>query len=571
MKRITLLFVFLLSWLVVPVSAQTYAITPGTRVALSDLVVGNNYVIFSTAVNSSDLSALSWAGYVYDTGSAFKMRRPGELPKDHTSASDEVWTLMAKEGSTVTFKNVSTGRYISSNTSSPLSSEEASVKFYEYSSLPSGVNKTGSDVSSVSDDGTSSINCANGDLSGTNVYGIVNTDETKGLKMYPNTSVVEYGSFCYPFTVYQASELATVTFNYVKDGVTYYTTTDNSVLLGDTYTFLVPNAYKGYAITSATDGTNTATVGNNLSFTTTSGGNTITVTLGTQNDIRDFKEVKYDYNLTEITDINNIFVGQIIVMQIKKVDKEGNEAWGYMYWQPQDNKIGRESSLRAKPENVFTITKAIDNGDGTKTVEIMGKTDYFFPALSGNGAFTMSTTPAEYTLSRNSDNYFHLKNGSKGIDNDGNGEGTIVAWNYGETSGNQQIRIYSVGAEVFNSLTISSIPVDVLGNNVTNGGKYAIRMPGRIGDAAGVTQYRYLTGTSGDNHIVQKEVPFDASMVWTLGYAPEGLTLKSDNNGNYASILNNYSDEAAKNFLTSPVLTMQKSGSPLLRPKQRIV
>ena len=545
MKRITLLFVFLLSWLVVPANAQTYAITPGTRVALSDLVVGNNYVIFSTAVNSSDLSALSWAGYVYDTGSAFKMRRPGELPKDHTSASDEVWTLMAKEGSTVTFKNVSTGRYISSNTSSPLSSEEASVKFYEYSSLPSGVNKAGSDVSSVSDDGTSSINCANGDLSGTNVYGIVNTDETKGLRMLPGTSVVEYASFCYPFTVYQASELATVTFNYVKDGVTYYTTTDNSVSLGDTYTFLVPNAYKGYAITSATDGTNTATVGNNLSFTTTSGGNTITVTLGQQNSIRDFKEITTDLTLTEITSIDDISEGQQIVMQI---NRGGN--WGYMYWQHQDNEIGKEATLSEEPENVFVITKAVANQDGTKTVQIMGKAGYFFPTLSDNVAITMSTTPADYTLSRNTDNFFHLKNGNRGVDNnDGYGVGKISAWDYGETAGNQQIRIYSVD-EAFNSLTISSIPVDVLGNNVTNGGKYAIRMPGRA-NGSNVTPNRYLTGTSGDNHIVQKEIPFDASMVWTLGYAPEGLTLKSDNNGNYASILNNYSNGADKNFLTS--------------------
>ena len=104
--KITQLFVILLSWLALPVGAQTYKMTTGTRVSLSDLTVGNNYAIFSTAISGTNTSGLAYAGYICDTGSAFKMNKPGKLPKDYKPSAAEIWTLTAKEGSTVTFKNV---------------------------------------------------------------------------------------------------------------------------------------------------------------------------------------------------------------------------------------------------------------------------------------------------------------------------------------------------------------------------------------------------------------------------------------------------------------------------------
>ena len=574
-KRITFLLLVLLSWLAIPTNAQTYFLKTGTRVAIDDLVVGHKYVIFSTAARSSNPSGLAYSGYIYDSGSSFSMNQDGNLPGSHTPTAAEIWTLVEKSGNTVKLRNVSTGRYITSDKDNPLSASGATVDFYDYASLPDPIVENGSDVASVSDDGQSSITCngasTNSNFEGKNVVGICSTNRDNGGLVRNGSSVMYsttagWGKFSYPFAIYEAEEEGIVTFVYVKDGVTYYTVNQSTGLsAGDTYTFLVPNAYKGYAITSATNGTTTVSTGENLSFTLAAQNNVVTVNLGTQNDIRDFKEVKYDYNLTEITDINDIFVGKVIVMQINR----GGD-WGYMYWQSQDNKIGRESDLRAKPENVFVITKAVANQDGTKTVQIMGKDGYFFPTLSGNGVITMSTTPADYTLSRNSDDRFHLKNGNKGVDNDGNGNGTIAAWSYGETSANQQIRIYSVSAETFNSLTISSIPVDVLGNNVTNGGKYAIRMPEHA-NGSSVTPNRYLTGTSGSNYIVQKEIPFDASMVWTLSYAPEGLKLKSDNNGNYAAILNNYLDGHDKEFLTAATADDAEVWFPTTQTVEKII
>lgn len=550
MKRITLLFVFLLSWLVVPVSAQTYAVTPGTRVALDDLEVGNDYVIFSTATASNNVSGLAYAGFIYDTGSAFKVNKAGELPKDHTPTAAEIWTLTAKSGNSVTFKNVSTNRYISSDTDALLTSDESSVKFYDYSSLPVNVTKMGSDGASISDDGTSSINCANGDFTDANVYGIVENTETSGLTVNwrsGHTDEMVYNTFCYPFAIYQVEEIVTVTINYVKDGLTYYTTTETANE-GETYSYIVPNAYKGYAVISASDGTNTVSTGSELSFEVTSSGATITVTLGTQNSIRDFKEIKENLGVVQLTSVSDITEGQQILMSINR-----GSTWSYMFWD-EDHHIGKSTTMAEYVNTdafVFTVTKAVDNGDGTKTVQIKGEDGYYFPTLSNRTAVTMGTA-ADYTLLIDGNGYFNLKNGSLAVNNnDGTGTGKVVGFTYSENSGNQQIQIYEVTGRSL-SLDVTSIPVDVLGNPVADGGKYAIRMPGR---ADNVGPNRYLTGSTGDVHIVQENTPYDNSMVWTLTYAPEGLKMKSVGNGNYATRRlfsgSYYTGGAGKEFLTS--------------------
>ncbi|MBQ7056322.1 MAG: hypothetical protein IJM84_00060, partial [Bacteroidaceae bacterium] len=179
--------------------------------------------------------------------------------------------------------------------------------------------------------------------------------------------------------------------------------------------------------------------------------------------------------------------------------------WAYMMWD-DNHQIGRMPYMNGFAGNVFTITKAVDNGDGTKTVQIMGEDGSYFPTLGNNGNLVTMGTAADYTLSKNSDNYFHLKNGSKGVDNNsGFGLARIVSYDYAETGANQQIRIYEVIQSTSN-LTVSSIPTDILGNPVTDGGTYAIRMPGR---AANLSPNRYLTGSAANNYIVHAETTFD--------------------------------------------------------------
>ena len=565
--KITQLFVILLSWLALPVGAQTYKMTTGTRVSLSDLTVGNNYAIFSTAISGTNTSGLAYAGYICDTGSAFKMNKPGKLPKDYKPSAAEIWTLTAKEGSTVTFKNASTGRYISSNTSSPLSSAEASVKFYDYGNLPSGINRMGSGESSVSDDGLSCINCETGDFTNANVYGIVTTDEQKGIRVTGQS--VNYAQFCYPFALYQAVEQKTIiTFNFVKDGVTLFTTTETNVSIEKDYDYIVPNNYKGYQVTSATDGTGTASAGSVLRFAPNETDNVVTVTLGQQQEIRDFNETTQELTLTEITDISQIQEGQKIIMQIFRPDANVGRKWTYMYWD-NTHQIGKEiiadfnSALTAYNNNpyyhnfdkyIFTITKAETDGDA-KIVQIMSEDGFSFPELSSRGAITMGAA-ADYTLSKNSDGFFHLQNGTFGVDNSNAFTvGSVVAYNYGETAENQRIKIYAA-EEVSSLVATSSIPRDVLGNPVQDGGKYGIRMPGR---ATQVGFNRYLSGSAGSNYIVQGSATLTNSMKWTVSFASEGLMLKSEDNGNYAASFkftddgtgNSWNGGPGKEFLTA--------------------
>ncbi len=527
--KITQLFVILLSWLALPVGAQTYRMTTGTRVSLSDLTVGNNYAIFSTAISGTNTSGLAYAGYICDTGSAFKMNKPGKLPKDYSPSAAEIWTLTAKEGSTVTFKNASTGRYISSNTSSRLSSEEASVKLYDYQNLPSGINTMGEGESSVSDDGQSCINCATGDFTNANVFGIVTTEEQAGLKVSPDNAIVNYAGFCYPFAFYQAVEQKTViTINFVKDGITLFTKTETNVSIGKEYTYLVPNAYQGYQITTASDGTNTATAGSALRFVPNETGNVVTVTLGQQEEIRTFNKITRELSLTEITDISQIQAGQKIVMKIHNTNGNG----GYLFW-GYNHSLGKRDSLRYDTERyIFTITKAETDGN-KKIVQIMGEDGYYFPALSGsNSASIILGSAADYELIYNNGGYFYLKNGDFGVNNKGEyGLSQIVQYQYGDTRENQRIWIYAAEEEA--SLTATtSIPLDVLGNPVQDGGKYAIRMPGR---ATQVGFNRYLSGSTGSSYIVQQSATLANSMKWTLSFAPGGLVLKSEENGNYAA------------------------------------
>ncbi|MBQ7664615.1 MAG: hypothetical protein IJS43_05270 [Bacteroidaceae bacterium] len=547
--KITQLFVILLSWLALPVGAQTYKMTTGTRVSLSDLTVGNNYAIFSTAISGTNTSGLAYAGYVSDNGNAIRMIKPGKLPKDFTPSAAEIWTLTAKEGSTVTFKNASTGRYISSNTSAIMSSAEASVKLCDYQNLP--IAKMGSGESSVSDDGQSCINCANGDFTGANVYGIVTTDNQKGIKAMGNQ--IDYASFCYPFAFYQAVEKKTViTFNYVREDVTLHTTTETNVSVGKEYVYMVPNAFRGYYITSASAGASTATPGNELRFVPNETGNVVTVTLGEQHDIRDFKEITYTLSPTEITEVSQIQEGQKILIQIYSNNDSGGE-WNYIQWS-SNHQLGKKANVPVyDAENlVFTVTKAETSGD-KKIVQIMGEDGYYLPALSSNSAITLGTA-ADYELIKEEGGTFSLKNGSKAVNNNPNNvtPGSVVSFDYGPTRPNQKLRLYAV----VSSVAVSSIPLDVTGNPVHDGGKYAIRMPGR---QSSIGPNRYLTGSAANSNIVQREAPFDNSLVWTLTYAPEGLILKSEANGNYAASFKftdngagtSWQDGADKTFLTA--------------------
>lgn len=550
--KITQLFVILLSWLALPVGAQTYKMTTGTRVSLSDLTVGNNYAIFSTAISGTNTSGLAYAGYISDNGNAIRMIKPGKLPKDFTPSAAEIWTLTAKEGSTVTFKNASTGRYISSNTSAIMSSAEASVKLCDYQNLP--IAKMGSGESSVSDDGQSCINCGNGDFTGASVYGIVTTDNQKGLKVNTDNAIVNYASFCYPFAFYQAVEKKTViTFNYVKEDVTLHTTTETNVSVGKEYVYMVPNAFRGHYITSASAGGSTATPGNELRFVPNETGNVVTVTLGEQHDIPEFEEITYSISPTEITEVSQIHEGQKIFIQIYSNKDSGGE-WNYIEWS-SNHQLGKKANVPVyDAENlVFTVTKAETSGDKKMIVRIMGEDGYYLPALSSNSAITLGTA-ADYELIKEDGGTFSLKNGSMAVNNDPYNvtPGSVVSFDYGSTRPNQKLRLYAAAS----SVAISSIPLDVTGNPVHDGGKYAIRMPGR---QSSIGPNRYLTGSAANSYIVQKEAPFDNSMVWTLTYAPEGLILKSEGNGNYAASFKftddgagtSWQDGGDKTFLTA--------------------